>query len=378
MNPATGTLTGTPTVAGGYVMNLSMTASGASGVVNFSLMVQIDNPSPNAWALVNSNTPFPRFATQAAAVIGSDLYVVGSREDNLAIETWRSIDLGTTWVKLPVAPSLIAKDFALASDGTRMILSGGRDANDLSNNLVFLFQGNAWQSVPATGSVYSARWGHSLTAWNGAWWIIGGTSGSAAGANAMADVWQSSDNGASWTQTTNNFGAAESIYLNARAPTYGHCAGVVNNTLVKVGGSNSQNAQSETGLLFVDPLMLWQSADGINWTLVNPPRTSPQDSYTYAGCATVNGALQYIGGTRINPQDIPVQRDQGFYVWSSMWTFNGSTIDGDVARMFDGSAAFRQRFGAATAAIGSKLFLIGGRNSNASNTTYSDVWVSTR
>lgn len=378
MNSATGALTGIPTAPGYYAMNLTLTASGATGVVNFPLSIQIAAPAPNAWAVVDASTPFPRFASQAAAVIGSNLYLVGSREDNLAIETWLSGDLGVTWSKLSVTPSLAAKDFALASDGTHVLLTGGRDAANQSNNLAFIFDETAWQSVPATGTTYSARWGHTLTAWNGAWWIVGGTNGSSAGANAMADVWKSLDNGASWSLTTNNLGATAGNGYGVYAPTYGHCVGIINNHLVKAGGSNSLNALDRTGLITIDSVRLWQSSDGANWTIST---ATSQQAFTHAGCATVNGLLHYIGGTRMNAQDSPVS----LLYASTMWTFDGNVTLGTISdltdstpTLFDGSLAFSQRFGAATAVMGSKLFLIGGRSSMTSGTAYSDVWVSTR
>jgi hypothetical protein len=49
-----------------------------------------------------------------------------------------------------------------------------------------------------------------------------------------------------------------------------------------------------------------------------------------------------------------------------------------VPKLFNGSPAFQQRFGAATAVIGNKLFVIGGRFSNAPDTSFNDVWVSSR
>lgn len=381
INAATGELRGTPTTPGSYSIGLTLSASGASGSVPFTLFVTIGQPFPNAWVQVNAATPFPRFASQTAATLGTDLYVVGARDDNLAIETWRSSDEGVNWVKLPVSPAVAIKDFALASDGTRLLLTGGRDAAQTSSNGVQVFENNAWTSVPATGTTFPGRWGHSLTVWNGAWWLIGGTTGTALGANARDDVWRSSDNGATWTLATASIGASVASFDAIYAPSYGHCVGVVDNKLIKVGGSNSFNGLDEAGMHFVDSVRPWQSSDGINWSLL--VFGSSQEGFTGAGCATVNGVLHNIGGTRVNLQDVLANSGSSAAVslGSTLWTFDGNIDTGLVdgtPRLFDGSQALAQRFGIATAVIGNKLFVIGGRYAGAPDTAFSDVWVSTR
>lgn len=376
----TGLISGTPTASGRYSIVFQMTASGASGVLNFPYEISIGTIPSDVWRKVASATPFPSFASQAAGVLGSDIYVVGAREDNLSIETWRSSDNAVSWTKLLVSPPVALKDFALSSDGARLLLTGGRDNSNSNYSGVYSFDGASWQTVTSVGQTYSARWGHSMSFWNGAWWIVGGTEGGSAGANAKADVWKSLDNGASWTLINADLGSAGSFPSAAR--TYGHCTQVVGSMLVKVGGSSATNGQTEDlsqALLGRGP-WIWKSSDGINWS---SSIANTQQEFTYAGCASVNGLFHYVGGTRINLNDSPLVRDQGFYSGIAMyvWTYDGNAnaelVNSPVSGL-PNQDPLAQRFAMATAVIGDKLFVIGGRSSNLPTAHFSDVWVSTR
>lgn len=107
------------------------------------------------------------------------------------------------------------------------------------NDVWYSTDGNVWTSATAAAG-WSARHGHASVEFNGAIWVIGGNDG----AQALGDVWQSSD-GANWIQSTGGFPARQD-----------HACVVFQNKIWIIGGRNGANLLND----------VWSSPDGANWT----------------------------------------------------------------------------------------------------------------
>jgi len=103
---------------------------------------------------------------------------------------------------------------------------------------------------------YGRRYGHSLVSLHDRLYVIGGKREAEGEGEVLGDVWESTDDGTSWTQLPQH----ESYRYSAR---WGHCAVVHNGNILVVGG-NASPAASSANLPLND---VYASADAANWVL---------------------------------------------------------------------------------------------------------------
>lgn len=282
LDRATGTIAGTPTATGSYAVGVRMGIQNLSGTLSSGIRINIFDSASYSFSGWESMIPEAPFLDNfRIGVIGSTLYVVSRNGYTALMETWQSTDGGATWTNLPITnPTGNLQDFALASDGTSIWLTGGVDAGTrTSSNQVWRFDGTAWTQV-ATTAPFTARSAHAMVAQGGALYVMGGRIGN----TMLGDTWKSTDGGVTWTQTaTSGFGPRDLF-----------CA-VSDGTQIFVMGGENQDTQPS----------VYRSTDGAAWSSLALPSTSPfllvasnfVTGTAHSGaCAWLNGRIVYSGG----------------------------------------------------------------------------------
>jgi hypothetical protein len=206
-------------------------------------------------------------ADHPLAAIGDALYSVGLSDMT------RSVDYGVSWRAVPAAaPTTSLKDFAVASDGTAIFLSGGVDADGLETNQVWRFDGAVWTQKAANPAL-PPRVGHSMVAHAGALFVLGGRSRGV----PLNDVWSSRDDGVTWnSEATSPF-----------TPRYNQCAVSLGGALFVLGGVGDYGEGE-----------VWTSVDGKVWSTIATLNRLPFFS-TFEGqtrrCAVVGDRMYYVG-----------------------------------------------------------------------------------
>jgi hypothetical protein len=201
------------------------------------------------------------------------------------VETWESVDSGTTWTRLAIAgPSGNLRGFALASDASGIYLSGGSNGSTL-NSMVWRFNGAAWTQVTAAAA-FPARERHAMVSHAGALYVLGGRSGT----TLLEDTWRSTDGGATWTLAANA----------GFRPRYDFCvASHPNGSLYVLGGKVADAPVAG------DPGMvtnaIFRTTNGSDWSGVTVSASSP----VFVALATKSGACAVLGERIIFAGDAP-------------------------------------------------------------------------
>jgi len=203
---------------------------------------------------------------------------------------------------------------------------------------------NSW-IVKTTSASFPNRRHHASLAYDGKVWVIGGWDGT----NYMNDVWYTSD-GATWTRATAS--------ANFDARTY-HAACVFDGKMWVIGGQGVVGADGGTRAWRKD---VWYSTDGKTWT--RETATAPFGERTFHKLLAYDSGsgekMWLIAGTDNESLDIS-NND----VWS--------TSDGSSWTRVTSSAAFSARVYFDALVYDSKMWVIGGFDTNRLN----DVWYST-
>jgi hypothetical protein len=174
------------------------------------------------------------------------------------------------WIETTSNGGFSARTGASAlSFGGAIYLLGGYDGNASSDVWQSLDNGVTWSQISQTP--FLARQHAMVWATASKMYIMGGDDGS----NTLNDIWSSGD-GITWTLETG--GAAWS----ARA---GACLVYLNGSYYLYGGTSDGSATLND---------VWSSTDLVTWTLVTNAAT--WTSRAYAGCYSLNGRMWLIGG----------------------------------------------------------------------------------
>ena len=255
-----------------------------------------------------------------------------------------STPTGTVWNKTADATASFPArgSFGAASLNGKLWVIGGQGTGSGSssrlNDVWSSSDGVTWTQTLAHAP-WSARNAHTVTAFNGKLWVMGGQTGGNS-STRLNDVWSSSD-GVTWTQELSH------APWPARSA---HEVVVHNNKLWLVGGADTTDA---------DLTDVWSSSDGVTWTQETASANWP--SRRGFGLASFNNKLWVMGGL-INNWDV-FSND----VWSST---DGITWTEETA-----NAAWQLRASHQVEVFDGKLWVLGG-SSDDWNSEYSDVWFS--
>jgi N-acetylneuraminic acid mutarotase len=255
---------------------------------------------------------------------------------------WRSSD-GLNWSRVTTSGTIFSPraGHSVTAFNNQLWVIGGYDNPPTlggtatpMNDIWSSSDGVTWAQVfPAAGTVFSPRAGHGATVFGAKLWVIGGLGASA----DLNDVWSSVD-GTTWVNTTTN--AAFSARSTHRVVTF-------NNAMWLIAGG------TVTGLSDV-----WSSTDGATWTQAQPIGQS-FPARTYHSAQVLNGRMYVIGGVGDTNYDTSIRYND---VWSSP--------DGLNWRQDTAAAPFAARGLSALLAHNNELWLIGGFGFGVFN----DVW----
>lgn len=186
--------------------------------------------------LDKTNCPSPR-SGHSAVIYSSSMYIfAGHNGTNVVNDHFRLNLLTCKWEKLsensdlPSIPSARTSHSAAVDDLAGLIYVFGGSGKDFGSSnksdlFVYVIRDNAWEGLSPQGSGPGARYGHSMTLFNSALYVFGGTSGTV----FFNDLYLFELDKHCWIQLT--------IKQNPPPIRYKHTARVLNNKLLIIGGA---------------------------------------------------------------------------------------------------------------------------------------------
>lgn len=246
--------------------------------------------SKHEWQLVNSNNTFVKRDGAGACVFKDTMYLLGGWNPLDSVnfpnltnsEIWKSTD-GNNWTLAGNAPWESRHTFGtLVFNNKIWVLGGDQQQNHFQPDIWNSADGINWNLVDS-----AAPWGDRVThiscVFNNKMWVMGGQKVVGPNINntidtVYNDVWNSVD-GINWNKVTDSAGWAP------RAQIEGYC--VFNNKMWIFGGGTYNGTRK----YFND---VWNSSDGINWTLVNSE--APWEKRQYHEVIVYDNLMWIIGG----------------------------------------------------------------------------------
>jgi leucine-zipper-like transcriptional regulator 1 len=271
---------------------------------------------------------------------------------------------GSSWTNTLTTSNSTASYFGtryghrVLSLGTTLYLIGGNRAG-VRNDVWASTNGSAWTNILTnqnpSPTQFSRRMDFGAVTFNGALWVIGGSTGASISLN---DVWTSTD-GIVWNQVLAN-GAAGPTHFEGR---WGHATLVHNNLLWIIGGADGYPAPSTSSYGYSD---VWNSPDGVTWTKVFDGR---QD---LVGNFDDSFGAPYYHQAVSNAGRIWLTCGWEWPLWGPTRTV-GSTPDG-ADWTYDPNAPFAQRFYHLSLTFQNSVWIMGGMNNLGARTYFRDVW----
>lgn len=201
------------------------------------------------WTQVNTSNTFSPRNGHTAVVFDSKIWIIGGFTPNgRTNEVWSSSD-GAAWTQVNTQGIFSARaDHAAVVYNDKIWVVGGNDGA-FKNEVWMSSDGSNWSQVTTSGSIFTPRLGHSLTAFNGQLVLVAGTDLDGDQLQRQRnDIWTSTD-GINWTEV--------SVTGNLFVERWLHGAVAYNDLLWIMGGDD------DSGDRFND---VWTSPDGVNWT----------------------------------------------------------------------------------------------------------------
>jgi hypothetical protein len=167
------------------------------------------------WSQVGFSTRWQGRAFHGALIFDDRIWVLGGATNNGTVsDVWESpVDpassLNNNWTEVTSSAgwsNRMDHGAVVFDDGSgeKMWVMGGR-SNDtggatVHDDIWYSDDGDSWTQVSVSGTQWGARWGHSVHAYAGKLWVIGGRDASGTDLN---DVWSSVD-GINWVEETAN------------------------------------------------------------------------------------------------------------------------------------------------------------------------------
>jgi len=160
------------------------------------------------WTQVNASAGCSARYSPTSVVMpdGSIVLMGGSIEGNIYVnDTWRSTDNGATWTQVNASagwPARIDQSSVVLPDGSIVLMGGDDDNNDVKNDVwQSTDNGATWTQVTASAG-WSARHLHtSVMMPDGSIVLMGGFDTA-----FQNDVWRSTDNGVTWSEVNASAG----------------------------------------------------------------------------------------------------------------------------------------------------------------------------
>ena len=291
----------------------------------------------------HDNTPddkqFSPRSDHEVVVIGDDMYLIGGVNHirngfgfrNIRKnDVWKSSD-GESWQQVtPTGTIFSARQYhQVVVNGDAMYLIGGYDNLGLFKNDVWKStNGEDWQLVTNGATNFIPRDHHQVVEMKGDLYLIGGDDD-----KNKNDVWKSTDTGKSWTQVLAHTDTPDNTQF---TPREGHQVVVKDDAMYLIGGYDSL-------LLYKNDV--WKSTNGESWQQITPTGTifSPRSGHQVV---VIGEDMYLIGGF-----DNSLSRKND--VWKS-------SNNGESWASVTENADFTARSGHQVVVKGEDMYLIGG------------------
>jgi len=286
----------------------TVVAENGDNKINYTVKVNVATDL-SAWSNLSPNAGFPLYTDITAFDLAGKYYIVGSLKGAAVYgEHEAGIYSSTDGVEFTEVTSTLFQDYGIAvgsatvKHGDKQLLLGGFSyadylgggtGNSYANNHVWSStDGATWDKVttedpdhtgfapaPALNS-FSARTNAAVVNMNGDLYLTGGFSvGFGNPAGAIADVWKSTDGGATWTNLEADFGGDFVARAKSQLVVY-------KDELYLIGGRTGwPNAYNND---------VYKSANGVSWTKVAV--ATPFDAVAGHICYVYNDRFYLVGG----------------------------------------------------------------------------------
>ncbi|MDP3396888.1 MAG: PKD domain-containing protein [Methanoregula sp.] len=297
-----------------------------------------DETYKQAWTQINASAGWSaRSSHSSVAMPDGSIVLMGGWSGTYKNDTWRSTDYGANWTLMNTSGGWRGSEnhgSVVMPDGS-IILMGGFDGSVLLNDVWrSTDKGATWVEMKPNDAIgWSKRsWQRCVVMSDGSIVLMGGSDGS-----NKNDVWNSSDNGATWTQVTAGAGWSG---------RYGHSSVAMPDGSIVLMGGYDGSYKNDT----------WRSTDnGATWTLVNTSAGWIARS-SHSSVAMPDGSIVLMGG------------EDSSGITKDMWR---STDNGNVWTLVNESAGWNERRMHSSVALSDgSIVLMGGDNP----TTKNDVW----
>ena len=368
----------------------TVVAENGDNAINYTVRVNVAT-SLSAWTNLSPDAGFPLYTQMTAFELDGKFFVVGGLKGAAVYGDHEAgVYSSTDGASFTEVTSTLFQDYGIAvgstavKHGDKQLLLGGLSYSDYfgggtgsgdGNNKVWsTTDGTTWDKVTTTdpdftgwGSApelnsFSIRTEAAAVNMSGDLYVVGGFSVAyGAPQGAMADVWKSTDGGATWTNLEADFGADFVARAQSQLLVY-------KDELYLIGG--------RTGYPYTYKNDIYKSTDGVTWTMVDV--VTPFDEVAGHICYVYNERFYLVGG---NVPTGELNEDDGVIVAPSNATWVSEDAGLNWTKVTAGALpeGFAGRAGHAFVKEGNTVHVFGGMGTEEDGTAkvLTDSWKGT-
>lgn len=382
-------------VSGSTAMDFSnevvykVVAENGTNQISYTVKVNVATDI-TAWSNLSPNANFPGYTSVVGYEIDGKYFIMGGKKgaSGSGGHTY-GIFSSTDGSDFSEVNTNIFKEYgmglgaATVKHGNKQLLIGGytpsdyevwnETGNGAGNNIVWSSEdGVAWKKVTTTDAEYtgwgsapeansfSIRGNASVVNMNEDLYLTGGYSVAYGSLQqAVADVWKSTDGGATWSNLNADFGAEFIPRADGQLIVY-------NNELYLIGG--------RTGFPHTYFNDIYKSVDGITWTKLDV--TTPFTARSSFSCFVYNDRIFVVSGLSNEEVTEGETTTKVDVLYNDMWVSEDGGLSWNIMSNGALPAGFTKRYGQAITVENNMVHIFGGNGVDADNNAkaLTDSW----
>jgi hypothetical protein len=376
-------------VSGSKAMDFSkdvaykVVAENGKNILNYTVRVNVSKDI-TAWSNLSPDAKFPNYTSLVSYKVGDKYFVMGGKKGASGIGGHSyGIHSSTDGAEFSEVNTNIFKEYgmglgaAAVKHGGKQLLMGGYTPSDYEvwgetgngrgiNTVWSSEDGETWTKVndgAATEQMFTARTNASVANMNGDLYLTGGYSvGFGAPQGALADVWKSTDGGATWTNLEAQFGDDFVARADSKLIVY-------KDELYLIGG--------RTKYPYTYFNEIYKSADGVTWTKVDV--AAPFTERASFSCFVYNDRMYVLAG--LGNKEVTEGEDTKTVdvLFNDLWVSEDGGLNWKEMTTGALPEGFAARYGQAICVDGNTVHIFGGNGQDAEGNTqvYTDAWKGT-